>query len=99
MKTSFVLVAVLMLASQTLAQAATATSYSDNQFCSADCKTCNAKKCLTCHLGFYLNGDVCESCANNCLKCTSNEFSTCTECAVGFLKTYNSCQTYGSLRD
>lgn len=49
------------------------------------CKTCDESesKCLTCieDWGYYLNGDKCETCGDNCTSCKDGK---CAGCAVGF---------------
>ena len=82
MKTSFVLVAVLMLASQTLAQDG------PMQFCNNLCKTCTQTACTACYPGNYLIEGVCMPCSAGCKTCAQYQTSAnsnCTACHDGFV--------------
>lgn len=48
------------------------------------CATCDETGCLTCIVGYYLNGQTCTACDTGCLVCTGA--STCTTCKNEYYK-------------
>ena len=63
------------------------------QKCISGCLYCiDGQKCRTCDTGYYLEGDVCNACPTNCIKCLNNSVSiACSICSDGFSLTNNLC--------
>ena len=51
--------------------------------CGTGCSTCSSSSvCTVCLPGFYLNGEICEPCDNNCLTCETSA-THCLSCDTG----------------
>ncbi len=49
----------------------------------ARCSPSNKSHCLNCPQGYFLNGDRCQLCSQNCLKCLNSD--TCLSCSPGYV--------------
>ena len=66
----------------------------DETICSnsvANCSICVKDECVRCKIGYYLDGDTCKVCSDNCAVCDSQ--NGCTKCDKGYYLNETNCET------